>query len=1073
LQFYFGLQGEPVRRTRLLGWGVAGGFACSLAAVFVLATAFQPAGMRSAGTRPVTHRADDAPQPGLPASSAPRAMASHNYGQLPLAFEPTAPESAGDAKFQARGQGYALFLTPRETVLALGRHSGSSAGLHLKMVGANPSPNFAALDELPGKTNYFLGKSPANWRTNVPNYRKVAERGVYNGIDIVYYGNQRQLEYDFVVAPGANPGAIQIAFQGAKNLRIDSAGDLVANVGAGDVRLHKPVAYQGSGDTKHEVAASYVMKTAHSVSFQLARYDAGEQLIIDPVLSYSTYLGGSDIDAGNAIAVAPDGTAFVAGGTFSADFPTAHPLQPNKGGGSDFPQDAFVAKISADGSTLLYSTFLGGKDLDVANGIAVDFSGEAYVTGTTHSADFPVTFGSFNVECGGDGQCGKTFNPGGLIVSNAFVTKLNTAGSGIIYSGFLGEYEHVQGLAIAVDQNQSAYVTGQVGVNITPTVTITPPATGPPPFPITAGAFQPLFGGGATDAFVTKINSSGTSIEYSSYLGGLDDDSGHGIAVDNARNAYVAGVTNSINFPINGTVPAAQSTYGGAGDAFVSKVNTAASGAASLVYSTFLGGNGLDQANGVAWDSQNQNVVVAGGTNSGSTTVSDPNNLFPSSPGLAKTNSGSGDAFVAKLDPAVGGAAGMTYFTYLGGLNADSAAGVAVDPLGNAGNAYVTGSTVSTDFLASFTGQFPPFQSTYGGGNADSFVAELDRTGTALVYFSYLGGTNTEIPGGIAVDSAGSAYVTGQTCSPDFPISNALQKASAGNCDAYISKVTIQHGLAVNPGSLVFLAQDQGTTSAPQTLTVTNGDTPVTITSPPTISGPQAADFARVENCTTQPQPMASQCTINVTFTPTGAGIRKAVITINNSFSPVVVNLTGSTTPQQNSNFTISTTQPIATVTAGQSATFPITITPGTGFSQPVTLSCVSSTLPRGAACVASPNPVPAGQTSATVMITTAERTFAPMNFRKFVFPGDAHHFVGVLFAGLLVFLSMIILGRMRFRPAVGAFGLTIVLLLLATACGGGPSGVPAGTPVSTSQVVVTATAGSVSQPITLTLNVK
>jgi uncharacterized protein len=324
------------------------------------------------------------------------------------------------------------------------------------------------------------------------------------------------------------------------------------------------------------------------------------------------------------------------------------------------------------------------------------------------------------------------------------------------------------------------------------------------------------------------------------------------------------------------------------------------------------------------------------------------------------------------------------------------------------------------------------------------------------------------------VDNAipASAYVTGQTCSPDFPTSNALQKASAGNCDAYITKVTIQHGLAVNPGSLVFLAQDQGTTSAPQTLTITDGDTPVTITSI-VISGPQAGDFAVTDaaNCIAS-LPAESHCAINVTFTPTAAGIRKAVITINNSFFPVVINFTGSTTPQQNSSFTISTTQPTATVSAGQSASFPITITPGTGFSQPITLSCVSSSLPRGAACVASPNPVPAGQTSATVTITTAERTFTPMNLRKFMFP-NAYQFVGVLCAALLVFLSSIILGRMRFRPAMGAFGLTIVLLLLATACGGGPAGLPAGTPVSTSQVVVTATSGSVSQPITLTLNVK
>jgi len=1067
-----------VRRTRLSGWGITGSFVLSLAAVFVLATALQPSGKRSASTKPAIHNISDARRSSLPASSAHAVMAAHHYEQLPLAFEPAAPESAGDAKFLARGQGYALFLTPRETVLALGTHNDSSAALRLKMVGANANPIFAASDELPGKSNYFLGKSPAKWRTNVPNYRNVAERNVYNGIDIIYYGNQRQLEYDFVVAPRANPDVIQIAFQGAKSLRIDAAGDLVVSAGAGDVRLHKPIAYQGSGDVKHEVAANYVLKSAHSVSFQLARYDAGQPLTIDPVLSYSTYLGGSNIDSGNAIAVAPDGTAFIAGGTFSADFPTAHPLQPNKGGGSDFPQDAFVAKISADGSTLLYSTFLGGKFADVASGIAVDAAGDAYVTGTTLSFDFPVTANSFNPACGGDDQCGATWNKG-AIVENAFVTKLNPAGSEIIYSGFLGENEHVRGLAIAVDQNESAYVTGQVGPNIPAAGTVD--ATGklipnpiqPPPFPITFGAFQPVHGGGATDAFITKINTSGTNIDYSSYLGGFDEESGNGIAVDTPGIVVVVGLTFSGDFPATGT--AAQPINGGAGDAFVSEVNTSAVGPGSLVYSTFLGGSGLDQANGVAVDA-NGNVYVAGGSVS--------NNLFPSAAGFAKLNSGDGDAFVAKLNPAVPGTAGVIYFTYLGGSKADSAAGIAVD---GSGNAYVTGTTVSeapspSDPLAI---GFPiladtAFQPTYGGGNADAFVTELNPAGTALIYSSYLGGTNTEGAGGIAVDNAipASAYVTGQTCSPNFPISNALQKALGGgngDCDAYITKVTIQHGLAVNPDSLVFLAQDQGTTSAPQTLTITDGDTPVTITSI-VISGPQAGDFAitDVANCITS-LAAESRCAIDVTFTPTVEGIRKAVITINNSFFPVVINLTGSTTPQQNSNFTISTTQPSATVTAGQSVTFPITITPGTGFSQSVTLSCVGSTLPRGAACAASPNPVPVGggPASATVTISTAERTFVPMNFRKFVFPGNGYRFVGVLLAALLALLSMTALGKMRFRPAMGAFGLTIVLLLLATACGGTPSGVPAGTPVSTSQVVVTATAGSVSQPITLTLFVK
>jgi hypothetical protein len=1173
-----------VRKTRLLGWGIAAGFALCLAAVLVLATTFQAAGTQLAGARMAMRPIGVARQPALRASSAPRAQASHRYEQLPLAFEPTAPESSGDAKFLARGQGYALFLTPRETVLALGKHSGSSAALRLKMVGANAIPSFAALDELPGKSNYLLGNSPAHWRTNVPNYRKVAEHGVYNGIDIVYYGNQRQLEYDFVVAPGANPGVIQIAFQGAKNLRIDRAGDLLVGVSGGDVRLHRPIAYQGSGDAKQEVAAKYVLKNAHSVSFELARYDAGQQLVIDPVLSYSTYLGGSDIDVANAIAVAQDKTAFIAGGTFSTDFPTKHPLQPNVGGPFDFPKDAFVAKISADGSTLLYSTYLGGKLTDVANGIAVDAFGDAYITGTTDSFDFPVTFNSFNPACGGDDQCGAKWN-NGPIVENAFVTKLNPAGSALIYSGFLGENEHVTGLAIAVDQNESAYVTGQVGQNIPaapivlPDGTIKPNPIQPPPFRITVGAFQPFHGGGATDAYVAKISSSGTSIEYSSYLGGFGDDSGYGIAVDNAGNAFVVGITHSAGFPV--TADAAQTNYGGAGDAFLAEVNTGAFGPASLVYSTFLGGSELDQANGVALDFIGNvigNVYVAGGTNS--------EGLFPLSAGFAKSNSGNGDAFVAKLNPAIPGAAGVVYFTYLGGSKADSAAGIAVDNA-NPPSAYVTGTTVSAvDPLDPLATPFPivtatAFQPTYGGGNADAFVTELNSTGTALLYSSYLGGTNAEGASGIAVDRAvpaASAYVTGQTCSQDFPISNPLQAAPGGNCDAYITKVSIQHGIAVNPAGLVFPAQSLGTTSAPQIMTITNGDSQVNnLRIVP--SGPQSGDFLSSNNCPTSPNSISpgSQCEITVTFTPSASGIRKALITITgtdalgNAIPSPVLNLTGSTSTvtlsasslafgtqtvgtssvqqvivtntgtvalafssitasgdfsetnnctvplqpttnckinvtynplsqgssiaaltltdngsgspqivlltgtgfQQSPDFTISSPQPIATISAGQPANYSLTISPLGGFSQPVALSC--SGLPREATCLASANPVTVtGTTQITVTVTTSLRTFVPMAFKKFQFPGSAHRYDGVLSMSFIVFLCFVILARMRFRPATGAFGLAIVLLLLATACGGGSqSGLPAGTPAGTSQIVVMGTSGSLTHPVTLTLVVK
>ena len=477
-----------MRRLRNSGRVIGSCFTFCVAAI--LMTGLTAFGQNNAvGTTPVARTSSSAH---VQANGAPvsvtKASKSHDaterYSKFPLSFEPNWKQTNDEVKFLARGDGYILFLTDKDAVFSLGKAPHPTSVLRMSLLGANQKPNFVAMEELPGKTNYLIGNSPANWRTNIPNYGKVAERNIYPGIDLLYYGTQRQLEYDFVVAPGARVNQIQIAFSGADKLHTDAQGDLVLSVaGQEDLRLHKPVAYQEINGEKQLVAANFVLKGNDKVAFKLGAYDRALPLIVDPILSYSTFLGGSGIDSASAIAVAPDNTAFVAGGTFSTDFPGAHPIQPNHNGPDDFNKDAFVAKISADGSSLLYSTYLGGKEQDTATSIAVDAAGDAFVGGTTISPDFPVTPTSFDVLCGDDGECGASWNQNGLVVQNGFVTKLNPAGSGIVYSGFVGYYENVSVNAIAVDGNGNAYVTGRTEPNIFPTKTITPPATFPTPFP--------------------------------------------------------------------------------------------------------------------------------------------------------------------------------------------------------------------------------------------------------------------------------------------------------------------------------------------------------------------------------------------------------------------------------------------------------------------------------------------------------------------------------------------------------------------------------------------------------------
>jgi Abnormal spindle-like microcephaly-assoc'd, ASPM-SPD-2-Hydin/Beta-propeller repeat len=830
---------------------------------------------------------------GATASASPRVDATSkakvkaDYARLPLSFEQNSGQVPAhrEVKYLSRGDGYTLYLTASGAVLGL-RQPGSTrtqtsppAILRMSLVKGNPAARMSALDEQPGKSNYFIGKDTSKWRTGVPHYGRVAAHDVYPGVDLVYHGNQGQLEYDFEVAPGASPRAIRLALEGAQSTRIDAAGNLAVSVQGGDLLFHAPVAYQELGGQRRIVPSRYVVRK-NQVEFRLARYDTSRPLVIDPTLAYSTYLGGSSIDGANAIAIAPDDTAFITGGTFSTDFPVVHPVLPFGG-----DEDAFVAKISSDGATLLYATYLGGTNQDYGTGIAVDTFGDAYITGATDSPNFPVTPLVFNTLCGSDGECGATYNVPGYIVFNGFVTELNPAGSSIVYSSYIGGYQQTQGLAIAIDSAHDAYIAGEIGPPIVPQ------QNGPAYYFGVHGGFQSTIGG-AGDAFVLKVDATASDALYSTYLGGQDEDIGLGIYPDAGENAYVTGLTYSSQtetppFPITGN--ALQSTYGGGGDAFLVKINTQATGAASLLYSSYFGGSSLDQGNGIVVDSSN-NAYVTGTTTSTASTLgfTVPAGAYQPNCALDTLGLCEGDAFIAKFNPTQSGSASLLYFTYFGGTGAEAGYGIALDP---SNNVYLTGSTVSSNLPVT-----PDvFQSQYGGGDADAFVAELTLAGKGtadLDYSSYLGGSNTDIGYGIGVDISGNAYVAGQTCSQDFPVADALQPAPGGNCDAFVSKISTLPGITLSPSGLSFPTENLGATSQPQTISVTNIGTSAVTISGITISG----EFAETNTCGDSLAADAT-CTITVTFTPTANGVQKGTITLTDSApgSPQTINLTGST----------------------------------------------------------------------------------------------------------------------------------------------------------------------------------
>jgi len=737
-----------------------------------------------------------------------KAQVAEAYGKLPLLFIENQGQLNAEVKYYVKAAGQTIYFTDGGIVFDLVRYeetqdipSADSKAerlvFSLDFLSANESPVIEGKVKDEAVVNYFIGNDPEKWQTNIATYREVVYEDVYPEIDLRLYGKEGSLTYDFVVNPGASVTDIALAYTGVDMLGME-AGELVVSTAFGDMRQTKPYIYQEIGDDRVEVRGGFRLATSNTYGFEVASYDMDYPVIIDPALSYSTYLGGSKGDIGHAITVDSSGCAYIAGGTDSYDFPTRDPYQAASAGGWG---DVFVTKLSASGDSLVYSTYLGGSSTDSALGIAIDSSGNAYIVGSAGSDDFP-TKNAYQAAKSG--------------IHSGFATKLSASGDSLVYSTYLDTgYTSVASIAIdtsgcayiaaggsaiklsssgdslvywvdlsvgsrgiAIDSSGCAYVVGSTASDDLPT----------------KNAYQAAYGGGNSDAFLVKLSASGNSTMYSTYLGGNDNDWGRGVAVDLSGCAYVTGDTRSSDFPTENPFQATHGSGGGSpGDAFVTKIDTTKSGDDSLIYSTYLGGTQYD-----------------------------------------------------------------------GGWNI---------AIGTSGCAYIIGKTSSTNFptLNSFQ--------TYCGGT-DVFVTKLSATGDSLVYSTYLGGSNSEQGYGIAVDSSGCAYVTGNVISTNFPTTvGALDSSYGGVWDAFVTKIS--GVLGVTPLPLSFDPVLVGSSSAAQAITVTNISDNATTIGTISIAGTDADQFAK-QNDTVSNQTLDSggSATLEVVFSPTSNGAKTAALLI-------------------------------------------------------------------------------------------------------------------------------------------------------------------------------------------------
>jgi len=834
-------------------------------------------------------------RPSSAASKSPRAPGHGQapnwreaYARLPLAFEANEGQAAREVQFLSRGSGYQLLLTSQGADVSLqsgrrvdlsprnrtkflrsfsrARRAARISVIRLRLDHANPASQIAGLDRLPGRADYFIGSDPKNWKTGIPSYSRVKYCDIYPGVDLMFYGNQRRLEYDFVVAPGTDPKIIQLRIEGAQELRLTSKGSLLLGVPGGELEFEKPVVYQAINEKKTEVASRYVLLGKSRVGFEVSEYDRTQPLVMDPILNYSTYLGGTgDENVAEGIAVDSHGHAFVGGTTFSTDFPTT--ASAFKAAPPASTPAVFLSEFDPTGTSLLYSTYLGGSAGDFGFGVGVDSTGNVYVTGEALSTDFPTTANAMI-------PSPLASNPNGT----AFISKINPGVSGVgslVYSSYFGGTNGDFGNSVAADSNQVAYITG---------LTISAPgALGTGGF-TTKNAFQAgLIDATDGNAFVAAIDTTqagAAGLKYSTYLGGdganagtanlLFGDQGFGIATDGVGGAFVAGTTTSDNFPASAgafqKLPPAGNILGAA---FVTNLDTTASGNASLVYSTYLGGATSDFGNAIA----------LGPSHVAYTTGSTSSANFPITSGNISAPSAAGVAFVSLIDTSKSGAASLPYSTLLGGSGGDIGFAVQADVAN--GFAFVAGGTSSADFPVT-PGAFQPTLAT--GAPGDAFIAKINpnpagSAATNLLYATYFGGSGAsstpDTAIAIAIDAADSVYVAGDTSSTDLPLAPAapFQSSLKGSSDAFVAKLPLVPTVSVSPPSISFGTQVIGGTTPAQFVTMTNNtDSAVAISSIAVvpISGP-ATDFPIGPNSCGNSLAAESQCTVGVAYKPSVA----------------------------------------------------------------------------------------------------------------------------------------------------------------------------------------------------------